>query len=226
MHSLMDLLLVLLLLTNLLLLATSRMRSLIRIVALQGMAIGCLPFLAAGHAPAVRALLLGLGIIALKGFVMPALLIRAMRETRTRRELKPSIGPTLSLVIGILSLLAAFWISSRLPLPRPAPSPMVVPASLAMIFCGLYIIISRAQALTQVLGYLVLENGIYLFGAALLIEQPLLIEFGVLLDVFVAVFVMGIIIFHISREFDHIDTNRLSELSDAPGTNAPERGAP
>ena len=66
----------------------------------------------------------------------------------------------------------------------------------------------------QTLGYLAMENGIYAFGLAFAVEEPLLVEMGVLLDVFVGVFVMGIAIHHISREFDHIDTDRLSELKD------------
>jgi len=67
---------------------------------------------------------------------------------------------------------------------------------------------------SQVLGFLVMENGIYVFGVGVVKEISLLVELGVLLDVFVAVFVMGITIFHISREFDHIDTDRLSTLKD------------
>ena len=69
-------------------------------------------------------------------------------------------------------------------------------------------------ALSQVLGYLAMENGIYAFGMAFAIQEPLMVEMGVLLDVFVAVFVMGIAIHHISREFDHIDTDKLSALKD------------
>ena len=79
---------------------------------------------------------------------------------------------------------------------------------------GLFLIVSRKTALMQVVGYLVLENGIYIFGMALAQEEPLLVEMGILLDVFVAVFVMGIAIFHISREFDHIDVDQLTSLKD------------
>ena len=77
---------------------------------------------------------------------------------------------------------------------------------------GLFLIIGRKKALSQVLGYLVFENGIYAFGVGVAYEAPLLVELGVLLDVFVAVFVMGIAIFHIRREFDSIDTTRLETL--------------
>ena len=79
---------------------------------------------------------------------------------------------------------------------------------------GLFLIVARRQALMQVVGYLALENGIFAFGAVVMKEAPLLVEMGILLDIFVAVFVMGIMVFHISREFDHTDTERLSELKD------------
>jgi hydrogenase-4 component E len=80
----------------------------------------------------------------------------------------------------------------------------------------LFLIISRKRAVSQVLGFLVLENGVYTFGVGLAPHTSLLVEAGVLLDVFVAVFVMGITIFHINREFDHIETNRLNTLRDRP----------
>jgi len=82
------------------------------------------------------------------------------------------------------------------------------------IFVGLLLIVSRRKAVTQVLGYLALENGIFVFGVGLARQATLLVEMGILLDVFVAVFVMGIAIFHISREFDHIDTDQLSLLKE------------
>jgi len=87
-------------------------------------------------------------------------------------------------------------------------------AAMFTILTGLLLIVSRRKALTQVVGYLVMENGVYAFGAALAVDEPLLVELGVLLDVLVAVFVMGIAIYHISREFDHIDTDQLSALRD------------
>ena len=63
-------------------------------------------------------------------------------------------------------------------------------------------------------GYLVMENGIYLFGIAVAEEVPFLVETGILLDIFVAVFVMGIAVFHINRQFDHIDIEKLTSLKD------------
>jgi hydrogenase-4 component E len=114
----------------------------------------------------------------------------------------------------MLGLVAALWLSSQLPRPSIPISSLAVPVSLFTMLAGLFLIVSRRQALMQVLGYLVMENGIYAFGVGLVQGTPMLVELGVLLDVFVAVFVMGIAIFHISREFDHIDTERLRTLRD------------
>ena len=89
-----------------------------------------------------------------------------------------------------------------------------MPASLATVWTGFLMLTTRKKAIMQVLGYLVLENGIFLFGLLLLEAMPFLVEVGVLLDLFTGVFVMGIIIHHISREFASISTEHLSELKE------------
>jgi hydrogenase-4 component E len=65
-----------------------------------------------------------------------------------------------------------------------------------------------------VVGFITMENGVYLFGVAFSVREPWMVQTGVLLDVFAAVFVMGIMIYRIQQEFDHIDTDRLSDLKD------------
>ena len=112
----------------------------------------------------------------------------------------------------MLSLLAAFWLDSRFVPPVATTSPLVVPVAFALMMMGLFLLVARKTAVNQVLGYLVLENGIYTFGFAIARDIPLLVELGVLMDVFVAVFVMGIAIYRINREFDHIDADQLNTL--------------
>jgi hydrogenase-4 component E len=206
--------LLLVVLTNLLLLGSSRLVACIRIAAFQGVLLGLLLTLAHAGEMTARIGLLALGGAGLKGVVFPWLLRRGLREAHVRREVEPFVGFTASLLIGVAALMVSVWLGVRLPLPRPAISPLVVPAAFFSIMAGLFLIVGRRQALMQVLGYLVLENGVFTFGVALAQESPMLFELGMMLDVFVAVFVMGIAMFHISREFDHIDTERLSELRD------------
>ncbi|MFH1076395.1 MAG: NADH-quinone oxidoreductase subunit K [Pseudomonadota bacterium] len=210
---LIDTVVVLLILTNLWVLGSSRLLSCIRIVAFQGVLMGLLPLVIstdlAWH-------LFAQAIIStvLKGFLFPWLLIRAVREANIRREIEPFVGFTISLLSGIGIFGLSLMLSHRIPLQAGMGSSLLTPLAIMTILVGLFMIISRKTAINQVLGYLVMENGIYGFGMAVVQEHPLIIEIGILLDVFMAVFVMGLTIFRINREFDHIDTNRLTILKD------------
>jgi hydrogenase-4 component E len=151
---------------------------------------------------------------AIKAIVLPAMLRRAVREANVRNEVQPLVGFTTSLLVGIALWGLAMHIAGRLPIRTLNISALLVPVAIFTVLCGLLLIVSRNTAVMQVIGYLVLENGIYVFGWAFAIEEPLLVEMGVLLDVFVAVFVMGITMHHLSREFDTIETDELSSLKD------------
>jgi hydrogenase-4 component E len=199
-----NIILVLVVLTNLKLLGSSRVGSSIRVVAAQGVVLGLLPILAHAHEISWRYAGLAVGTVALKGIVFPWFLFRAVREAEVAREIEPFVGYVASLLAGVSILAVSFWMCTRLPMP----------VAIFSIFAGLFLIVSRKRAVSQVLGFLVLENGVYTFGVGVAPQASLLVEAGVLLDVFVAVFVMGITIFHINREFDHIDTDRLSSLKD------------
>ena len=216
--SLIQFILIFVVLANLTLLGSSRRRSCIQIVAAQGILLGILPLSLPGEGVTFSALFLSLASIVLKGVVFPRLLLRAERTAGVKREFQPIIGYSASILLGILFLVFSLWLGTRLPLPHKLAesvgSQLAVPVSVFSILIGLLLIISRNKALTQVLGYLVMENGIYIFGVTLVHDQPWLVETGILLDVFVAVFVMGIAIFHISREFDHMDVDQLTVLKD------------
>ncbi len=207
-------LLVLLILTCLSLLGSSRLSSYIRIVALQGLLLGGLTL--AVHATALSSdiVLLALGSTFVKSLVVPRMLTRAIREADVRNATRPFLGYGGSLVAGMLLLPVALWLGWHLTLPHPVAGGLVVPVSLYAMFIGLFLIAGRQQALTQILGYLVLENGIYAFGVALLIDYPLWVELAILLDLLAAVLVMGVILFDINRDFDDLDTSRLSALKD------------
>ena len=214
MNSPSDVILILVILINLLLLGTGRLRSCIRYVAVEGAAIGLLPLFVSSEGFSLRLTLVAMASVALKGIVFPRLLFRSMRSANVRHEVDPVIGYPVSIMTGVVLTGASFWIASRLRLPIVPVSDLVLPVALTTILCGFLLIVSRRQALSQVVGYLVLENGIYIFGTALAHEEPLLVEMGILLDVFVAVLVMGVAVFHISREFDHIDVDQLTHLKD------------
>jgi len=214
MNQLLNAILVCLLLTGFLLLASSRLTACIRAVAIQGVLLG---FLAIGLQD-VKLSIVGLLFptisATVKGFLLPWLLLRAMRDVDSVREIEPFVSYNLSVMMGAMALAVSLWLGQRLPLPNQPSSLLLVPTAFFTCQVGFILLVTRRKAITQVLGYLTLENGVYAFGAAVALEMPVLVELGVLLDVFVGVFVMGIAIFHISRQFDHIDTDRLVSLSD------------
>ncbi len=209
-----DAILMLLVLLNLFSLGSTRISASIRVAAYQGAAIGLVPLFLPGKIPGVMLMAIVSVTLLVKALVLPWFLRYAQKRVNVRREERPFVGASTSILSGVAALGTAFFISSRLPIPFEVASPFIVPVALSVSLTGFFIIISRAQALSQVIGYLILENGIFLFGIALLLEQPLLVELGMLLDVFVGIFVMGITVFHISREFEHTDTSRLSGLAD------------
>jgi hydrogenase-4 component E len=203
-----------LVLTNFRLLASSRLSAMIRTMVLQAVALTVILLTLAERPWPLHLLSLSLLTLVVKGLLLPWLLRRTLREVDIQREVEPFIGYNLSILIGIALLGLSFLILQPLKAAIETGAASLLPGALFTTLTGLMIIVSRRKALTQVVGYLAMENGIYAFGAALAVKEPMLVELGVLLDVFVAVFVMGIIIYQINREFDHIDTDRLSELKD------------
>ena len=203
------------------LLGGSRLVPIIRGAALQGALLAL-----AGVAFRAREIELGfaalaLGSAAIKGYVLPALLLRALRQVEIRREVEPLVGYNLSLLIGAAGLGLSALSGARIAAAGDTSTSLWLCVSLFTMWTGLFLIVARRKAVTQVLGYLVFENGIYGFGVAVAGEAPLLVEMGVLLDLLVAVFVMGIIIFHIQRDFSHIDVDRLAVLREADEPAAP-----
>lgn len=207
-----DIFILALVLTNFRLLATSRLVAVIQTTVWQALALGAIMLSMAERPWPLLLIVMAAVTLVMKGIVLPWLMGRAMRGAGVHREIEPLVGYSASALIGIALLGVSFFVFKPLKNSIALESTFLLPGALFTILSGLLIIVSRRNALTQVAGYLVMENGVYAVGAALAVEEPLLVQMGVLLDVFVAVFVMGITVYRISREFDHMDTDRLSEL--------------
>lgn len=214
MISSVGLILVLVMLQNLVLLGMSRVRSLIRLAAAQGVIVSLLPIVVASGDLSARELMLAITSCTLKGIAFPWLLYRALRGTGIRREGRPIVGYSASIALGIGAIVLALVISSRAQIAAGTIAALALPAALATMFTGLMLIMIRRKALLQLLGYLVLENGIFAFGFALQIQAGWLVELGVLIDALMAVLVMGVAIYHMHRTYETIDVTQLSSLTD------------
>ena len=219
--TLIDPILVVVLLINFFLLGTARLKAIIQAVAVQGVLLGIVYALAhpevhdsGASVINVRTLALAVAMIAIKGFVVPRMMMYAMGEAGVDLKIEPYVGLTASLLLGAIGTGLAMALSATLPLLQEDADHLLVSASLASVFTGFLILTMRREALTQVAGYLVLENGIFIFGLLLVQAMPALVEIGVLLDLFVGIFVMGIIIHHVNRQFPASTSDHLSMLKE------------
>ncbi|MFO7535075.1 MAG: hydrogenase [Kiritimatiellia bacterium] len=213
MTHILNAILVIVLMMNLFALGTSRIITVIQIVAAQGALLSLIPLLAHGH----LTLAVGLATIAalaLKGIVIPSMMVRALRDANIKREVEPLVGLLPSIILGALGTVFALLFANQLPLAAEHTGSLLVPASFATVLTGFLLLTTRFKALSQVLGYLVLENGIFIFGMLLINAMPLVVEMGVLLDLFVGVFVICIIVNKINQSFASMDTRRLVSLKE------------
>jgi hydrogenase-4 component E len=189
---------------SLIILSNYRVAAMIKIFAIQSLVLGLLPFFLHASCLSGRDVTIGLVTIILKAALAPYILFWAIRHVSMRSEVKPILGFGASIILGAMLIAVAFWVSLSLKLPAQPLADLILPCSLSTVLLGFMIMVTRTRAVTQVLGYLILENGIFLFAIALSDVMPVLIEIGILLDIFVAVFIMAIVVNHINEEFEKI----------------------
>lgn len=212
-----DSILVLTLLSVLLSLGSTRLISLVKIMALQGVMVSLTPMFLKSHGSLGSGAIIFFQImILIKGVLIPGLLYMAVKKIAIKREIEPFIGYHASILSGLVILLVSVFITNHLHLSLPKGQELVLITAITTMASGFFLMMARSKAITQVIGYLMLENGIYLIGTALTKHNQTLyvVEFGVLLDLLVGVMIMGIILHNINRAFDDVDTTLLGRLKD------------
>jgi len=149
----------------------------------------------------------GLVVAALKGLVVPLYLGYVIRRIGCRRDAGLLLAPPVLLLLT-LSVLAALWLL------RPFDEELARSAlpAVGLILIGMLMMVSRRLAVSQILGFLVLENGIFLYTVMQPHAMPLVVELGVLLDVLVGTMLAGLLVFRIRDSFEHIDVTELTQL--------------
>jgi len=212
-----DVILVVILLSALLSLGSSRMMALVKIMALQGAMVSIAPLFLEPHSRLSNDGVLFFQLMLLiKAALIPGLLYLAVTRVAIKREVEPIVGYHASLAVGLGLILVSAYIARHLGIPLSGDYTLLMITAITTLGGGLFLMMSRTKAITQVIGYLMLENGIYLVGTALTKHSHsiYLVEFGVLLDLLVGVMIMGIILHNINRTFDDVDTTYLGQLKD------------
>jgi len=155
--------------------------------------------------------LLALVVFGVKAVAIPLYLTSAARRLGLRRDEGIRGHVTLPLFLGCGLLTAAYFLAPRIAV-RSMGYAGAAGMAMALLLIGMLIMLTRRLALSQVIGFLVLENGIYLYSLTQTHGMPLVIEMGIIFDVLIAVLVAGVVISRLNRSFEHIDVTQLRGL--------------
>lgn len=198
--------------TAFLLIARGDLRGQVRLFAAQSFFVAILAAVIAVFARSVELFAVAIGLALLKVVIIPAILNRAVSRIGLQRAVAPYLGtPAALLVCGVLVSIA-FYVMAPITKSNPLPTADAVPVAFAGVLIGAFITVIRRRALTQILGFLMLENGIFLLALLATYGVPFIVEIGVFLDVLVAVLIMEVFIYRIRENFDSIEVREMGRL--------------
>jgi len=190
----------------------NRMLTYIKILALQGVLLFVVVFIQLEKINTLNLILILLETIVFKSLAVPLFLKHVLKRNRITREAEPFLPNFISLIITTLIIVVTILLSNSINDFKLDKMFFVV--ALSTIFTGLYIIVSRRKIITHVMGYLVIENGVFVLSLAVGNEMPMLVNLGIMLDIFASVLILGIFLNKIGDVFKDVDVNQLSNLKD------------
>jgi hydrogenase-4 component E len=191
------------------------LRATVRLLAWQGAALAALPITEGIHQGDAAPVAVGLVLLLLRAVALPLLLARAVgTEDQERRESTPLVNTTASLLITAALTVLAYAATRPILALDPSPTTRTVPATFAVFLIAVFVMVSRRRALSQAVGFLMLDNGITATAFLITAGVPLIVELGASLDVLFAVFVLGLLTGHMHRTFGGTDLDQLRELRD------------
>ena len=213
-ERLIDLFAAFMLVCSLLFLATERRRLHVRLYAFQSLSLAVVALSVAFFQCERHIFIAAALTLLLKVIIIPVALERILHRLIPQQTVKPVINiPSSLLIAGVLVLAADLLTQSILATGHPfALTRNVLTVSLAVMLLSLLSMVTRKKALTQVIGFLSMENGLFLAGITITAGMPMIVELGVFFDVLVAFFIMGVFLYRISETFDTINLEKLTKL--------------
>ena len=210
--NLIDLCAVMMLLTSVMAVATTRMRSLVSLFSLPSVFLAALAFIVAYSSGNNHIYIMCALTVALKVIVMPKMLTYIMSKIHVDKEVELSIGIPGSLLASGLMIILSYYITEPLLSSIETVERNCLALSVSIILIGLLMMSTRRKAITETVGLLMMENGLFLGAIALSHGMPLIVEIGAFFDVMVAVIIIGIFAYRINRSFNSVDTSFLRRL--------------
>jgi hydrogenase-4 component E len=154
--------------------------------------------------------------LVIKSIIIPKVLTYVTRklEIEFKLETNPYVSIRASVIISALLVALSYFLIQQIPFKSDQIVSAYLPVSMAQFFIGLFVLVNRRTVLSQVVGLLIMENGLFLFAMALTHGVSLLIEIGIFVDIIVGILISSILLFRISRTFDSLDVGKLENLRD------------
>ncbi len=201
-------------LTMLYLAATSRIVAHIRLLIAQGILLFLICCCGVEHHNLLSFAFLTVETLIVKSIVIPWFLYKVLKKTHSNRDVAANIPHFYCLVISSIILLGGFLLSNYFISSVKMISPIYFGVSAATIIISLWLITIKHKIISNVIEFITMENGIFLLSLSVAKEMPMLVNLGVLLDVFIAVYILGLFVNEINKEFDDLEVSHLSDLKD------------
>ncbi|MCE5300185.1 MAG: hypothetical protein LLG37_04850 [Spirochaetia bacterium] len=196
--------------------SSGRIEAYIRALAVQGIVLFAAVLLDLGRLTPLSALFLCVETLVFKAILIPWFLIYTVRRNGIMREDEPYISNFYSLVITTIIFVASLGVSFAAfgSEAHGIIRPVYFGVSIAAMLTGLFMIITRKKIITHVMGYVMMENGIFLLAFSFAGEMPFAVNIGVLMDLFIAIFLLGLFVSRINETFDEVEVEALADLKD------------
>jgi hydrogenase-4 component E len=150
--------------------------------------------------------------VAAKVLIVPGVLLYVLREVHLRREVEAVLPQRFAVLLGIALVLVAYYVAAPIALPQSFVTHNALPSALSLLLLGLLLMLIRKKTISQILGLVTMENGLYLLAVLATQGLPLAVELGVTVDLVAGVLVMGLVSRQIHRTFSTINTDQLRTL--------------
>jgi hydrogenase-4 component E len=184
----------------------------VRLFSLQSLVLSGLAITIATYAGSIELLVVGVVLAIVKVVIVPRVMRRAVRKIGLEQAVSPYLGTAPALVVCGLLVMIAFYVMAPITASNPLPTAGATPLAFAAILIGFFVTLIRRRALTQILGFLMLENGIFLLALLITYGVPFIVEVGVFLDLLVAVLIMEIFVYRIKENFDSNEVRQMRKL--------------
>ena len=209
--NIMQLFIALILVSTFMILGSTRLYSCVRAFGIQSFLLACVAMVVGISTGKIDLYIVAFLTLIIKAAVIPYIFIYIIREIKVKREIDLYVGISPSLIIGGILVVISYYLIRSISVITELSS-FALSASMSLVSIGLFIMISRKKAIMQMLGILIMENGLFLGAISLTNGMPLLVELGIFFDVLIGVLIMGILIFRINKTFETIDTDMLKNL--------------